>query len=46
MDLPVDILINGKVEKRTMGKEGIKVKSITPPTVDPMGYYLKKVILQ
>ncbi|MEI6264316.1 MAG: M1 family metallopeptidase [Sphingobacteriia bacterium] len=46
MDLPVDIFINGKIEKRTMGKEGIKIKSTLPPTVDPKGYYLKKVTLQ
>lgn len=46
MDLPVDLLINGKKEKMMLGKEGIKIKSTTPPTVDPMGHYLKKVTLQ
>jgi len=46
MDLPVDVLINGKIERIVMGKEGLKLKSTLPPMVDPKGYYLKKVSLQ
>jgi hypothetical protein len=46
MDLPVEIIVNGKPEKMIMGKEGIKIKSSLPPTVDPNGYYLKKITLQ
>jgi hypothetical protein len=45
MDLPVELIVNGKAEKMMLGKEGIKVKSMMPPTVDPNGYYLKKVTL-
>jgi aminopeptidase N len=43
MDLPFDILINGKKEKMVIGKDGIKVKSDLPPAIDPTGYYLKKI---
>lgn len=46
MDLPVELIVNGKSEKMMMGKEGIKIKSTLPPTLDPMGYYLKKVSVQ
>jgi aminopeptidase N len=46
MDLPFDILINGKKEKIIIAKDGIKVKSNLPPTVDPTGYYLKKITIQ
>jgi aminopeptidase N len=46
MDLPIDILINGQKEKRIFSKEGIKVKSSIPPTIDPTGFYLKKVTFQ
>lgn len=46
MDLPVDMVINGKIERMMMSKDGIKIKSILPPIVDPMGYYLKKVVIQ
>ncbi len=46
MDLPVDFFVNGKTTKMIIGKDGIKVKSAMPPTVDPNGYYLKKVTLQ
>ena len=45
MDLPIDIMINGKMEKFMIGKDGIKIKSNLPPTIDPIGYYLKKVLL-
>lgn len=43
MDLPFDILINGKKEKLIIGKDGIKVKTNLPPAIDPTGYYLKKI---
>jgi aminopeptidase N len=46
MDLPVDIVTNGKLERIIVGKEGVKLKSEFPPMIDPKGYYLKKVSLQ
>ena len=46
MDLPLDILVDGKIEKLTISKEGVKVKSKIPPVIDPIGYYLKKVIIE
>ena len=46
MDLPIDILINGQNEKRIIGKDGIKIKSTIPPTIDPTGFYLKKLTIQ
>lgn len=45
MDLPYNVLINGKIIKLIIGKQGIKVNSDIPPIVDPTGYYLKKVTL-
>jgi hypothetical protein len=44
MDLPFDILINGQIEKKIIGKEGIKIKSNLPPTIDPIGFYLKRIV--
>jgi aminopeptidase N len=46
MDLPLDILINGKIEKIKLTKEGTTVNSATPPVVDPRGFYLKTVTIQ
>ena len=46
MDLPLDILINGKIEKIKLTKEGTTVNSATPPVVDPSGFYLKTVTIQ
>ncbi len=46
MALPIDILMNGKIEKMKVGKEGIKVMSVLPPMIDPSGFYLKKVTIQ
>jgi aminopeptidase N len=43
MDLPIEINTGNKAEKMVLSKEGITVKSITPPIVDPRGFYLKKV---
>lgn len=46
MDLPLDIMINGKTEKYTLTNNGLTVVSSTPPIVDPKGYYLKTVTIQ
>jgi hypothetical protein len=46
MDLALDIQIDNKVERVLLTKEGIKIKSKTPPIVDPGGYYLKKVVIE
>jgi len=46
MDLPLDIQLDNKIEKVMIAKEGIKLKSKTPPIVDPGGYYLKKVTIE
>ena len=46
MDLPIDVLMNGKIEKMILGKDAIKVKSVLPPMIDPNGFYLKKVTIQ
>lgn len=43
--LPVEIATSSGTEKITIVKEGIKVKSSSPPQIDPRGYYLKKIIL-
>lgn len=43
MDLPIEISINNKIEKRIITKEGITINSNTPPGVDAKGFYLKKV---
>jgi aminopeptidase N len=46
MDLPLDIMINGKIEKVKLTKEGMTINSNTPPVVDPRGFYLKTVTIQ
>ena len=46
MDLPVDIMVNNKIEKRILSKEGFKITSQYPPIIDPKGFYLKKVLTQ
>ncbi len=43
MDLPVEITVNNKIEKKTITKEGITINSNTPLVVDAKGFYLKKV---
>jgi len=46
MDLPLEIVINGKTEKITLTKDGVTVNSSHPPMIDPTGYYLKTVTIQ
>ena len=46
MDLPLEIVINGKAEKITLTKDGVTVNSSHPPMIDPTGYYLKTVTIQ
>jgi hypothetical protein len=46
MDLPVDLMVNNKIEKKLLTKEGLKIISQHPPIIDPTGYYLKKVFVQ
>ncbi|MEO7531871.1 MAG: M1 family metallopeptidase [Sediminibacterium sp.] len=43
MDLPFDITANGKTERMTIPKDGLKLMSVMPPMVDGKGYYLKKI---
>ena len=45
MPLPVEIATSSGTEKITMVKEGIRIKSSSPPQIDPRGYYLKKTTL-
>ena len=46
MDLPLDIMVNHTIEKKTLTKEGLKITSQHPPIIDPKGFYLKKVFVQ
>ena len=46
MDLPLEILIDNEIKKITITKQGLTIKSKTPPIIDPNGYYLKKVMMQ
>ena len=46
MDLPYDIMTNGKTTRTIIPNEGIIVNSATPPQVDAKGNYLKKITLQ
>lgn len=46
MDLPVDIMINNKIERKIMVKDGLKITSQYTPIIDPNGFYLKKVVSQ
>ena len=46
MDLPYDVLANGKTTRTIIPSEGIIVNSTTPPQVDAKGNYLKKITLQ
>jgi hypothetical protein len=46
MDLPFDIMTNGKTVRTMIAKEGIIVNSATPPQVDAKGNYLKKITIQ
>jgi len=46
--LPIDISIDGKTERKLVNKTGISITSNSglPPAIDPVGYYLKKVVLE
>ncbi len=46
MDLPIEVTIDGKTEKRNIGKEGLLLMSNAAPVIDAAGYYLKKLTLQ
>ena len=46
MPLPFDIVANDKTSKMIIPAEGIVVNSVSPPQVDPKGFYLKKVTIQ
>ncbi|HSF44962.1 MAG TPA: M1 family metallopeptidase [Chitinophagaceae bacterium] len=42
-DLPLEITTGNKTERMTLTKDGITIKSPTPPLVDPRGFYMKKI---
>jgi aminopeptidase N len=42
-DLPLEITTGSKTERMNLTKDGITVKSATPPIVDPRGFYMKKI---
>ncbi len=45
--LPLDISVDGKIERKLVNKTGISITSNNgPPQIDPKGYYLKKVVLE
>jgi aminopeptidase N len=45
--LPVDLEVGGQIMRREVDRSGISIQSTTGyPTIDPKGYYLKKVILE
>ncbi|MEO6405705.1 MAG: M1 family metallopeptidase [Ferruginibacter sp.] len=46
MDLPIEVTADNKTDKMILGKEGITVKSTTPPIVDGKSFYLKKITIQ
>jgi aminopeptidase N len=46
MPLPFDIVVNDKASKMVIPAEGIVVNSVSPPQVDPKGFYLKKLTIQ
>ena len=46
MDLPMEVTIDGKTQKMSIGKDGLSTMSNTPPVIDAAGYYLKKITLQ
>jgi aminopeptidase N len=45
MPLPIDLILNGKLEKVMIPAEGITVLSNFAPLVDPKGNYLKKIMI-
>ena len=46
MPLPFDITTDRGTKRMDISKEGITLKSTTPPMVDAMGHYMKKVMMQ
>ncbi len=46
MPLPFDLTANDKTSKLVIPAEGIVVNSVSPPQVDPKGFYLKKITIQ
>jgi hypothetical protein len=46
MDLPVEILLDNELKRIVIPQQGIVLRSKMPPTIDPNGYYLKKVTIQ
>jgi aminopeptidase N len=46
MPLPFEITTNEKTDKLVIPVEGIVVNSVSPPQVDPRGFYLKKITIQ
>lgn len=45
--LPLDISVDGKIERKQVNKTGIAITSPNgPPSIDPKGYYLKKVLIE
>ena len=45
--LPLDISVDGKIERKLVNKTGISITSSNgAPQIDPKGYYLKTVLLE
>jgi hypothetical protein len=46
MALPVDVVTDKGVQKITVNKKGVIIKSTVLPQADPDTYYIKKVIIE
>jgi len=45
--LPLDISVDGNIERKLVNKTGISITSSSgSPAIDPKGYYLKKVLME
>jgi hypothetical protein len=44
--LPIDILTDKGVQRITLNKKGVILKSTVVPQIDPDTYYIKKVIIE
>jgi aminopeptidase N len=45
--LPVDVSVDGVIERKLINQTGISITSPNgPPVIDPKGYYLKKVLIE
>jgi aminopeptidase N len=45
--LPLDVSVDGKIERKLVNQTGIAITSPNgPPLIDPKGYYLKTVLLE